>query len=128
MSSKYKKLPLYFQTLHSRYYRLPKVLWDYIWMFDDRYRIQFKECIVDLHRYFNHNRLMDRLTGEIHLFNVYLSMTHSRTYVNRPIYNVAQYILTKIKIFGDLIVNDNLKHLSLCKHLEITCKLDSLQN
>jgi hypothetical protein len=122
MSTKHRVRPQYFQTLHSRYYRLPKVLWDYIWMFDDRYRIQFKECTLDLDRYFNHNRLMDRLAGEIHLYNVYLSMNHS------PIYNIAQYILTKIKRFGDLIVNDNLKYLSLCKHLEITCKLDSLQN
>ncbi len=119
MSSKYKILPRYLKTMHSRYYRLPKVLWDYIWRFDDRYRQQFKECIFDLHQYFNRNRIHDRIQGDIHLYNVYLYINSKRK-IGPNIYgrpnNFAEYVLSKKKIFGDLVSNDNLEYTSLRKY------------
>ena len=76
-TTKYTR-PSYFKTLHSRYYRLPKVLWDLIWTYDDRYRIDFKNCIFEVNLYFNHNRVVDKLIGEIQLYNIYLDIYKNR--------------------------------------------------
>ena len=62
-SSSSKPMPKYLKTLHSRYNRLPKVLWDLIWTYDNRYKVEFKKCVNELNIYFNRNRLIDRLNG-----------------------------------------------------------------
>ena len=108
--------PLYFKTLHSRYYRLPKVLWDIIWTYDDRYRIEFKQCVNELNRYFNHNRIMDRIIGEVPLYNIYLSVSKTRwSLYRRQVNSFAEYLLSKRKIFGDKITRDNLNCVCLRK-------------
>jgi hypothetical protein len=108
--------PLYFKTLHSRYYRLPKVLWDIIWTYDDRYRIEFKQCVNELNRYFNHNRIMDRIIGEVPLYNIYLSVSKKRWSLYRhQVNSFAEYLLSKRKIFGDKITRDNLNCVCLRK-------------
>ncbi len=108
--------PRYLKTLHSRYYRLPKVLWDLIWTYDDRYRIDFKLCMKELKRYFNHNRIMDRILGEVPLYNIYLTTNKSYYSVYRHRVNsFAQYLLSKRKIFGDRVLIDNLKCVRLRK-------------
>jgi hypothetical protein len=100
--------PRYLTTLHSRYYRLPKVLWDYIWRYDDRYRIEFKNCLSELNYYFNHNRLNTRILHEIHIFNIYASRTPSTLNLYNNVFNYSEYFLKKLKIFGDNITDDNL--------------------
>lgn len=108
--------PRYLKTLHSRYYRLPKVLWDLIWTYDDRYRIDFKLCMQELKRYFNHNRIMDRILGEVPLYNIYLTTSKSDYSIYRHRVNsFAQYLLSKRKIFGDRVLIDNLKYVRLRK-------------
>ena len=52
-SSSIKPRPKYLKTLHSRYKRLPKVLWDLIWTYDTRYKVEFKKCVNELNIYFN---------------------------------------------------------------------------
>jgi hypothetical protein len=114
-TTKYTR-PLYFKTLHSRYYRLPKVLWDLIWTYDDRYRIDFKQSVNELNRYLNHNRIMDRILGDVPLYSIYLSVSKNRwSAYRRTVDSFAQYLLSKRKIFGDGVLIDNLKCLRLRK-------------
>ena len=108
--------PPYFKTLHSRYYRLPKVLWDLIWTYDDRYRIDFKQSVNELNRYFNHNRIMDRILGEVPLYSIYLTTSKTKWSIyRRTVDSFAQYLLSKRKIFGDGVLIDNLKCVRLRK-------------
>jgi hypothetical protein len=108
--------PPYFKTLHSRYYRLPKVLWDLIWTYDDRYRIDFKQSVNELNRYFNHNRIMDRILGEVPLYSIYLTTSKTKWSIyRRTVDSFAQYLLSKRKIFGDGVLIDNLKYVRLRK-------------
>ena len=87
----------------NRMNRLPQVLINYIWEFDDRYRQKFKKCIYQLDNYFFKNRLKIRLQHDMHLFNLPLLQVFGKYYY--------QYILARIKTFGDRIPNDNLEHL-----------------
>jgi|SaaInlStandDraft_5_1057022.scaffolds.fasta_scaffold17804_4 hypothetical protein len=113
-NSKQKQRPGYIKTLHSRYYRLPKVIWDLIWTYDDRYRIEFKNSTLELNTYFNRNRVICRLTHDIHIYSIYSSrnMTYVANLYNN-VYSYSSYILKKIKIFGDPIVDNNLNGISL---------------
>ncbi len=112
-SSSSKPMPKYLKTLHSRYNRLPKVLWDLIWTYDNRYKVEFKKCVNELNIFFNHNRLIDRLNGDIDVYNVY-KFVHNK-YQSSSLYakcsNFSTYYITKRRIFGDNVVNDNLNHL-----------------
>ena len=83
--------------------RLPQVLINYIWEFDNRYRQNFKKCIYQLNNYFFKNRLKIRLQHDLHLFNLPIIQIFGRYYY--------QYILARIKTYGDRIPNDNLNHL-----------------
>lgn len=83
--------------------RLPQVLINYIWEFDDRYRQTFKKCIHQLNNYFFKNRLKIRLQHDLHLFNLPILQIFGKYYY--------LYILARIRTFGDCIPNDNLEHL-----------------
>jgi hypothetical protein len=99
----------YHPVRQSRYYRLPQVLFDLIWSYDDRYKIQFKSCVYELTNYFNHNRLICRLNWEQHLFNVYMDIQiNTRPKCNRLFSDYYAYILTRIERYGHLMCNDNL--------------------
>lgn len=89
----------------NRMNRLPQVLINYIWEFDDRYRLKFKKCMYQLDNYFFKNRLKIRLQHERHLFNIPLVQTFGKYYY--------QYILARIRTFGDRVPNDNLQHLHI---------------
>ena len=85
--------------------RLPQVLINYIWEFDNRYRQNFKKCIYQLNNYFFKNRLKIRLQHDLHLFNLPVIQIFGRYYY--------QYILARIRTFGDGVPNDNLQHLHI---------------
>lgn len=104
--------PKYFETLHSRYYRLPKELWDIIWSYDDRYKIVFKHCVRNLTYYFNRNRIVDHLHGEMNIYNVYTSMNRSNSGLYAKYLTFYDYNRAKKKIFGDQVNPDYLKHIS----------------
>jgi hypothetical protein len=102
----------YLKTLHSRYNRLPKVLWDLIWTYDNRYKVEFKKCVNELNIYFNRNRLIDRLNGDISIYNTYMFIQNkypSSLYAKCS--EFSTYYMKKRLIFGDNVVNDNLNHL-----------------
>jgi len=94
----------------SRYYRLPKVLMDLIWSYDDRYKIQFKPCVHELSHYFNHNRLMHRLNTEKDLFNLYI-IVHRKSgpSLYHRTHSFNTYTLKKKRLFGDPAISENLK-------------------
>ena len=94
----------------SRYYRLPKVLMDLIWSYDDRYKIQFKPCVHELSHYFNHNRLMHRLNTEKDLFNLYI-IVHRKSgpSLYHRTHSFNTYTLEKKRLFGDPAISENLK-------------------
>jgi len=111
-SSSIKPRPKYLKTLHSRYKRLPKVLWDLIWTYDTRYKVEFKKCVNELNIYFNRNRLIDRLNGDICVYNVYISMRNEYPASLYERYSgFSAYYMKKRRIFGDNVINDNLNPL-----------------
>lgn len=72
-------------------------------------RNEFKICLSELNNYFNHTRLITRLSHEIDIYNVYASRyTPIGTICYPFVFNYSGYILKKLKIFGDLVTNDNL--------------------
>jgi|SaaInlV_150m_DNA_2_1039686.scaffolds.fasta_scaffold00633_2 hypothetical protein len=89
----------------NRMNRLPQVLINYIWEFDDRYRLKFKKCIYQMDNYFFKNRLKIRLQHDLLLFNIPIVQTFGKYYY--------QYILARIRTFGDGVPNDNLQHLHI---------------
>jgi len=94
----------------SKYYRLPKVLMDLIWSYDDRYKIQFKHCVHELTHYFSHNRLLHRLNSEQDLFDLYATMHRSAgPNIYHRTHSFNTYILEKKRLFGDPAISDNLK-------------------
>lgn len=100
--------------MHSRYYRLPKVLWDYIWTYDNRYRIEFKNCVFELNHYFNHNRTMEVLKIDQEFHEMY-KIINTRRDSTKPLLGFSSYILRKHRIFGDQTIGENLKHTALTK-------------
>jgi hypothetical protein len=114
-----RKQPKYFETLHSRYYRLPKELWDIIWSYDNRYKIVFKQCVHELNCEFNRNRIVDHLYGEMNIYNLY-SMNRSNSGLYAKYHTFYDYNRAKKKIFGDQVNPDFLKHLSLKKIQGVT--------
>lgn len=99
----------YVLTLHSRYHRLPKVLWDYIWTYDDRYKVEFKSCVYELNNYFLYNRIVDRIKADIQIYAIYLYMNTTRNPVCNNLYDFHKYVFIKKQQFGDGIHNDELK-------------------
>lgn len=96
---------MYWINTKNRINRLPQVLVDYIWTFDNRYRLQYNECIYQLNNYFFKNRLQVRLQHELCLFNLPILQTFGIYYY--------QYILARLKMYGDCIPNENLQHLRI---------------
>lgn len=112
-------IPRYVRTLHSRYHRLPKVLWDLIWTYDDRFRIEFKHCVDELNRTFNHTRLMHRLTSEVPLYDIYIDVNQRRNLLHTKILSFPRYLLARNKTYGDLVLSECLNHTSL--RSRVTC-------
>lgn len=96
------------ELVNSRLYFLPKVLLDIIWSYDDRYKLQFKTCMYNLMHYFNHSRVLCRLTSEKHLFDVCMDIQKTRPVCYRCYSDFYAYILTRISRYGDHMNNDNL--------------------
>lgn len=84
----------------SGYRRLPKELIDYIWKYDNRYKLLFKNCVYELNHYFHKHRLTQFLKGEINIHSIYTNLP-KRTYAS--IYGntctLSEYILKRKRIF-----------------------------
>jgi len=70
-------------------------------------RINYNKCINEMNLYFDTNRLNDQFRGDHNIYDIYKSRSYpfSMSYSN--------YILRRLKIFGDLTVTDYLKHHNL---------------
>lgn len=99
--------------MHSRYYRLPKVLWDYIWTYDDRYKIEFKSCVRELNHYFNRNRIVDRIKADVQTYDVYLLVRAHCNIENNDCDRFYKYFFKKKQTFVDCLHPDVLKSNSL---------------
>ncbi len=99
--------------MHSMYYRLPKVLWDYIWSYDVRHKIEFKKCVNELNQYFHRNRSIDRIASDMKLYEVYLNVRIQRGIVNPPPVEFHTYYFMRRARFPDFVRMDALNHMSL---------------
>jgi hypothetical protein len=105
----------------NRISKLPPELRMYIWKYDNTIELQYKECLQDMTGKFNKNRVCDRINFELHVYNVYLSMRtkqHLNLYSNVDTF--SEYILSKIRIFGDQTISDNLHHIKLKSNTSMT--------
>ena len=99
--------------MHSMYYRLPKVLWDYIWSYDVRHKIEFKKCVSELNQYFLRNRVIDRISCDMKLYQVYLNVRIQRGIVNPQPVDFHTYYFMRHARFPDFTHIDALNHMSL---------------
>ena len=99
--------------MHSMYYRLPKVLWDYIWSYDVRHKIEFKKCVSELNQYFLRNRVIDRISCDMKLYQVYLNVRIQRGIVNPQPVDFHTYYFMRHARFPDFTHLDALNHMSL---------------
>jgi hypothetical protein len=95
------------------YYRLPKVLWDYIWSYDVRHKIEFKKCVSELNQYFLRNRVIDRISCDMKLYQVYLNVRIQRGIVNPHPVDFHTYYFMRHARFPDFTHIDALNHISL---------------
>jgi hypothetical protein len=113
----------------NRLTRLPQVLVNYVWEYDERNKVLFKNCVDELEIYFNHSRLKDRLYGDVHLYNIYLEIHTFRKRYNFSLYDngmehellsFSTYVFARITTFGDQVTNNNLCPYNLRKaHVHI---------
>ncbi len=113
------------------YRRLPKELLDIIWSYDNRYKLDFNKCLVNLLQKSNRVRCMDILIHEKHIYNIYVDHIHPRVFTHNPyrkipqygyIYQLYEYILYRrnlIKRSGLELCLDNLQCYNLKKQNQI---------
>lgn len=85
----------------SGYRRLPKELIDYIWKYDNRYKLLFKNCVYELNHYFHKHRLTAFLHGESNIHVIYTNLPkrmHPNIYATNNC-NLSEYILKRKRIF-----------------------------
>jgi len=99
----------------NRFYTLPKELIIYIYKFDGTYKILYNKCLNEMRKKFQINRINDRILVENNVYKVYCSQIHSRANIYGYGCNFSQYILGRIRQFGDQIPDKRLKHHKLIK-------------
>lgn len=97
------------------YNMLPKDIIIYIYSFDSTYREKYNKCIYEMYRLFKINRINDRILVENNVYKVYCSQIHNRANIYGYNCNFSQYILGRIRQFGDQIPDKRLKHHKLIK-------------
>ena len=103
----------------NRFYHLPKELIIYIYGFDNTYKTLYNNCLNEMTKMFQINRINDRILGENYIYDVYLYQMRKRknSYGNIFGHNCdfSQYILGRIKQWGDQVPDERLKHHNLTK-------------
>lgn len=102
------------------FYHLPKELIIYIYDFDSTYKTLYSQCINEMTKMFHINRINDRILGENFIYDVYLHQMRKRRrslYANRFGYDCdfSQYILGRLRTFGDQVPDERLKYHNLTK-------------
>ena len=70
-------------------------------------RINYANCIYEMNRYFDINRIKDQIRGDNHIYNLYKSSSYLHSL------SFSAYILQRFKRFGEGTVTDYLKHHNL---------------
>jgi len=103
----------------NRFYHLPKELIIYIYRFDDTYKTLYNNCLNEMTKMFQINRINDRILGENFIYEVYLYQKRKRNFSYGNILghncDFSQYILGRIKQWGDQVPDERLKHHNLTK-------------
>ena len=101
----------------NRFYHLPKELIIYIYRYDNTYKKKYNKCLHDMLKKFQISRINDRILGELQVYNIYArcEISNINIYGNPSDVSFSKYILKRIKIYGDQVPNDNLKHYNLSK-------------
>lgn len=107
---------MFIKERKNRFYHLPKELIIYIYSFDNTYKKKYNKCLHDMLKLFQISRINDRILGELQLYNIYARREISNINIYGNCLSFSKYILKRIKIYGDQVPNDNLKHynLSIC--------------
>jgi len=101
----------------NRFYRLPKELIIYIYSYDTTYKKIYNKCLNEMINMFQINQINDRILGELNLYNIYASREISPINIYGNYCSFSNYILKRIKIFGDRVPNHRLKHYKLSRVL-----------
>jgi len=104
----------------NRFHHLPKELIIYIYEFDSTYKSHYSKCMNEMTKTFQINRINDRILGEKNIYEVYLFQMRNRNSIyGNSIYgnscDFSEYILKRIKQFGDQVPNKRLKYHNLTK-------------
>ena len=84
---------------------LPKEIIDYIWSYDDRYKIQFKDCVDEMRKYFYINRLRCDMRMNRYIYRVYESLLSHNIWKK----SFSQHLLERIRQHGGCrVILDNL--------------------
>jgi len=98
------------------FYYLPKDLIIYIYGFDSTYKTLYKQCINEMTKMFQMNRINDRILGENRVYELYsnvLCVKNSILYGENC--EFSQYILRRIRNWGDQVPTDFLAFHNLTK-------------
>jgi len=99
----------------SRFHRLPKELIIYIYSYDSTYKKIYNKCLNEMINMFQINQINDRILGELYIYNIYTCCKKNSINIYGNCFSFSNYILKRIKIFGDQVPNENLKHYKLLK-------------
>lgn len=96
---------------------LPMDVIRYIWSFDNTMHENYNSCLYEMVHKFNVTRINDRIRGEIYLYDIYNDKQYAPKYNSLNIigHNVSlsKYILQKLKVFGDQVIQEHLVYMKL---------------
>ena len=99
----------------NRFYHLPKELIIYIYGFDSTYKTFYNTCMNEMTKMFQINRINDRILGETVIYELYLHKLNNRNSIYGNTCDFSQYILRRIKQWGDQVPDERLKYHNLTK-------------
>jgi len=79
--------------------KLPTELINYIWSYDDRYKINYDNLIDNLKKYFNKSRIVDELKGFYRIYIIYLDKYKDRRSIGGP--NIYYYRSKRVDNFSN---------------------------
>ena len=101
---------------------LPLDIVRYIYTFDSTCHDNYKSCMDSLLHSMTTNRICDRISGETYVYNIYLQTTRSRNAHKirlgippRKLDSFSEYILSRIRLYGDNVDPDLLSPLRLLR-------------
>lgn len=96
----------------GKFYRLPQELQIYIYSFDSTYRDLYNNCVCNLNKDYSRHRINDRIQAEINVYKIY-DHHYDPIRMITKIYSFSEYMLERIRLFGDQIDDNDLLSYSL---------------